>query len=57
MLVTSHENPDGDALGSLVASQVALEQLGKESVMVLTGTRRSRGSTVPALDGLERDAA
>ena len=36
-LVTSHENPDGDALGSLLALQLALEQLGKDSVMVLTG--------------------
>ena len=36
-LVTSHENPDGDALGSLLAMQLALEQLGKNSVMVLTG--------------------
>ena len=36
-LVTSHENPDGDALGSLLALQLALEQLGKDSVMALTG--------------------
>jgi phosphoesterase RecJ-like protein len=33
--VTTHENPDGDALGSLLATQLALEQLGKDSVMVL----------------------
>src|SRR4029079_13638142 len=36
-VVTSHENPDGDALGSLVATQLALEALGKDSVMVLAG--------------------
>ncbi|MEP6893951.1 MAG: bifunctional oligoribonuclease/PAP phosphatase NrnA [Gaiellaceae bacterium] len=36
-LVTSHENPDGDALGSLLAMQLALRQLGKDSVIVLTG--------------------
>ena len=36
-LVTTHENPDGDALGSLLASHLALEQLGKDSVMFLTG--------------------
>ena len=36
-LVTSHENPDGDALGSLLAAHLALEQLGKDSVMVLVG--------------------
>jgi phosphoesterase RecJ-like protein len=36
-LVTSHENPDGDALGSLLAMHLALRQLGKDSVMVLEG--------------------
>ena len=36
-LVTSHENPDGDALGSLLAMQLALEQLGKDTMMTLTG--------------------
>jgi bifunctional oligoribonuclease and PAP phosphatase NrnA len=36
-LVTSHENPDGDALGSLLAMHLALRQLGKDSVMVLAG--------------------
>ena len=33
--LTTHENPDGDALGSLLASHLAFAQLGKESVMVL----------------------
>jgi bifunctional oligoribonuclease and PAP phosphatase NrnA len=36
-LITTHENPDGDALGSLLASKLALDQLGKESVMYLGG--------------------
>ena len=36
-VVTSHDNPDGDALGSLLATQLALVQLGKDSVMVLGG--------------------
>src|ERR671924_712704 len=36
-LVTTHENPDGDALGSLLAMKLALDQLGKDSVMVLVG--------------------
>jgi phosphoesterase RecJ-like protein len=36
-LVTSHENPDGDALGSLLGAHLALTALGKDSVMVLTG--------------------
>jgi bifunctional oligoribonuclease and PAP phosphatase NrnA len=36
-LVTTHENPDGDALGSLLASKLALEALGKDVVMYLAG--------------------
>jgi phosphoesterase RecJ-like protein len=36
-LVTTHENPDGDALGSLVAMQLALEQLGADSLTYLAG--------------------
>jgi phosphoesterase RecJ-like protein len=36
-LLTTHENPDGDALGSLLAAKVAFDQLGKDSVMVLYG--------------------
>src|SRR5829696_4528861 len=34
-LLTTHEGPDGDALGSLLALHNALEQLGKDSVMFL----------------------
>src|SRR5437667_11721286 len=34
-LLVTHENPDGDALGSLLAMKLALDQLGKDSVMVL----------------------
>jgi bifunctional oligoribonuclease and PAP phosphatase NrnA len=36
-LVTSHENPDGDALGSLLGAHLILTGLGKDSVMVMTG--------------------
>src|SRR5436190_1523007 len=36
-LITSHENPDGDALGSLLAMKLGLDELGKDSVMVLHG--------------------
>jgi phosphoesterase RecJ-like protein len=36
-VVTSHDNPDGDALGSLLATHLALGSLGKGSVMVLGG--------------------
>ena len=37
-LLTTHENPDGDSLGSILAMKLALEQLGKDVVMFLQGT-------------------
>src|SRR3989449_3358212 len=36
-VVTTHENPDGDALGSLLAAKLALDELDKDTVMVLHG--------------------
>jgi phosphoesterase RecJ-like protein len=36
-VLTTHENPDGDALGSLLAAKLALDRLGKDSIMVLSG--------------------
>src|ERR1700751_3523832 len=36
-LVVTHENPDGDALGSLLAATLALRQLGKDAVIYLAG--------------------
>jgi phosphoesterase RecJ-like protein len=36
-LLAVHENPDGDALGSLLAAKLTLDALGKESVMYLPG--------------------
>jgi bifunctional oligoribonuclease and PAP phosphatase NrnA len=36
-LVTTHENPDGDALGSLLAMTFGLRELDKDAVMYLAG--------------------
>ena len=36
LLLTTHENPDGDALGSLRGTQLMLEALGKDVVMFLS---------------------
>ena len=36
-LLVTHENPDGDALGSILATKLALDQLGKDAVMFLGG--------------------
>jgi phosphoesterase RecJ-like protein len=35
-LLTTHENPDGDALGSLLAMDAILKQLGKDSLMYMS---------------------
>jgi phosphoesterase RecJ-like protein len=37
-VIVTHENPDGDALGSMIALKLALDQLGKRSRMYLPGT-------------------
>lgn len=37
-VLATHENPDGDALGSMLALKLALEQLGKRGEMFLSGT-------------------
>jgi len=55
-LVVTHENPDGDALGSLLATTLALRQVGKDAEMLLLGE-----APIPAeyhflhLDGLLRE--
>src|SRR3954447_26941155 len=36
-LLVTHENPDGDALGSILALKLGLDALGKDSVMFLGG--------------------
>jgi bifunctional oligoribonuclease and PAP phosphatase NrnA len=55
-LVTTHENPDGDALGSLLAAHLTLEALGKDSVMFLAGPAPLPGEyRFLPLDGLLRE--
>src|ERR1041384_5250608 len=36
-LLVTHENPDGDALGSLLAAKLGLDSLGKDAEMYLYG--------------------
>ena len=54
--VVTHENPDGDALGSMLGAKLGLDALGKDAVMYLSGS-----VPLPAefhflpLDGLLRD--
>jgi phosphoesterase RecJ-like protein len=55
-LVASHENPDGDALGSLLGMHLALTQLGKDSAMFVPGQAPLPGEYgfLP-LDGVHRE--
>lgn len=36
-LLVTHENPDGDALGSILGLKLALERMGRDAVMYLAG--------------------
>jgi phosphoesterase RecJ-like protein len=42
-VVAAHENPDGDALGSMLSMSRALESLDKDVVMYLSGTAPTPG--------------
>jgi phosphoesterase RecJ-like protein len=55
-LVVTHENPDGDALGSLLAATLAVRSLGKDTVMYLAGrTPLPREYAFMPLEGLLRE--
>jgi phosphoesterase RecJ-like protein len=55
-LLVTHENPDGDALGSLLALKLALDSLGKDSAMYLYGDAPlPREYAFMPLDGLLRE--
>src|SRR3954470_14327457 len=55
-LVVTHENPDGDALGSLLATTLTLRGLGKDVEMYLGGSGSlPRQYAFMQLDGLRRD--
>jgi len=55
-LVVTHENPDGDALGSLLAMTLTLRGLGKDVEMYLGGSGSlPRQYAFMQLDGLRRD--
>ena len=42
-VVVAHENPDGDAVGSMLATALGLEALGKDVVMYLSGSAPTPG--------------
>jgi phosphoesterase RecJ-like protein len=55
-LITTHENPDGDGLGSLLALALGLKRIGKDAVMYLAGQSPLPGEYVfMKLDELYRE--
>jgi len=55
-LLVTHENPDGDALGSLLATKLALDAMSKDSEMYLYGDAPlPREYGFMALGGLRRE--
>ena len=55
-LLVTHENPDGDALGSLLAMKLALDAVGKDSEMYLYGDAPlPREYGFMPLEGLRRE--
>ncbi|MGD0714319.1 MAG: bifunctional oligoribonuclease/PAP phosphatase NrnA [Gaiellaceae bacterium] len=55
-LVVTHENPDGDALGSMLATTIALGRLGKDAVMYLGGSAPlPREYAFMQFDGIARE--
>jgi len=55
-VVVTHENPDGDALGSLLATTLTLRRLGKDAIMYLAGEAPlPREYAFMQLDGLVRE--
>src|SRR5256714_4394652 len=55
-LIVTHENPDGDALGSLLAMKLGLAGLGKDLVTFLPGESGISGDlSLLNLEGLQRE--
>src|SRR4051795_7370199 len=57
-VVATHENPDGDALGSLLATTLGLRALGKDVTMFLSGNvpRPAEYKFLPLEDLVRGDA-
>lgn len=53
ILAVSHKNPDGDALGSLVALKIALEKMGKKVTIACSEKPAKLYSFLPLIDKIE----
>jgi phosphoesterase RecJ-like protein len=55
ILIITHENPDGDALGSSLALKFGLEKMGKEVTVAASGTVSEVFSFLPSFTSLQRE--
>lgn len=55
ILVTTHKNPDGDALGALITLKLALEALGKTITAVAPGEIGPAFSYLPMVEKIEKN--
>ena len=55
ILLTTHTNPDGDALGSMLAFYIALKKMGKEVIAVCSGNTPEVLNFLPQLNAVSRD--
>jgi len=54
-LILTHKNPDGDALGSMLALQMTLTKLGKEATIVSAEDVPTYLSFLPAIETMTKD--
>lgn len=57
ILLTTHVNPDGDALGSLIALTLALRKIGKDVTTVCADAAPDIFHFLPSLDSISRELA
>lgn len=55
ILLVSHKNPDGDALGSLLALKIALEKMGKKATAVTSDTPNKIFDFLPRISEIKNE--
>ena len=56
-MITAHENPDGDAIGSCLAFATVLKEMGKEKIDVLLKEYPPIFNTLPNIDLIKSEAS
>ena len=55
-IITGHENPDGDAIGSCLAFAIALKNLGKENIDIVFKEYPAAFKNLPGIDLIKTEA-